>query len=129
LMMYAQVYAAAIRLRYTQPDADRPYKVPGGKIGMWIVGGAGLIGCLLGFVIGFVPPTGVKHWSTPIYIGAMVAGIVICSLVPFMIEKIKKPSWKLAHPDEVLVDIGDGDGSSRTDRRHAAVVRDQRTPR
>jgi len=104
LMMYVLVYAAAIRLRYTQPGTPRPYKIPGGKAGIWIVAGAGLVGCVVGFVIGFVPPTAVKHWPTPFYVAAMVAGIVISSLPPFIIEKIKKPSWRLAHPDEVLVD-------------------------
>ncbi|MBV9415585.1 MAG: hypothetical protein JO363_11460 [Solirubrobacterales bacterium] len=78
---------------------------------MWIVGGAGLIGCLVGFIIGFVPPTGVKHWSTPVYVAAMVAGIVISSLPPFIIEKIKQPSWRLAHPDEVLVDVDPADAA------------------
>jgi len=111
LMMYVLVYAAAIRLRYSEPKTARPYKIPGGKVGMWIVGGAGLVGCIVGFVIGFVPPTGVKHWPTPIYVAAMVAGIVISSVPPFIIEKIKKPSWRLPHPDEALVDVGPADAS------------------
>jgi glutamate:GABA antiporter len=118
LMMYALVYAAAIKLRYSQPGTPRPYRILGGKVGIWIVGGAGLVGCLLGFVIGFVPPTGVKHWPTPIYVGAMVLGIATSSLPPFIIEKIKKPGWKLAHPDDVLVDTdtsGDGHGSQQPD--------------
>jgi len=76
------------------------------------------VGCIVGFVIGFVPPTGVKHWPTPIYVAAMVAGIVISSLPPFIIEKIKKPSRKLAHPDDVLVDVGPTDAAQA--RRPAA---------
>ena len=59
-------------------------------------------------MIGFVPPTGISHWPTPIYIGAMLAAIVICSVPPFIIEKIKKPSWIEAHPDEVLLDLDEG---------------------
>ena len=35
----------------------------------------------------------------------MAAGIIICSLPPFVIEKVKRPSWNIAHPDEVLVDV------------------------
>lgn len=38
-----------------------------------------------------------------------MVGIVISSLPPFIVE-IKKPSWKLAHPDEVLADVGDAGG-------------------
>lgn len=112
LMMYMQVFASAIRLRYTEPGVDRPYKIPGGKPGIWIVGGIGLIGCMFGFVLGFVPPTGVKHWATPAYVAAMALGIVITSAPPFIIEKVKKQSWVAAHPDEVLVDAGDSGGTT-----------------
>jgi amino acid transporter len=105
VMMYMLVFAAAIRLRYTQPHAYRPYMIPGGKTGIWIVAGMGLAGCAFGLLIGFIPPTGVKHWATPVYIAAMAAGIVICSLPPFIIEKIKQPNWIIAHPDQVLVDV------------------------
>jgi glutamate:GABA antiporter len=105
VLMYILVFAAALRLRYTQPNAARPYKVPGGKPGIWIVCGMGLVGSVFGLVIGFIPPSGVDHWPTPIYIGAMLAAILICSLPPFVIERIKKPGWNIAHPDEVLLDV------------------------
>ena len=108
VMMYIMIFAAAIRLRYTQPDTPRAYKIPGGNYGMWIVAGMGLIGSIFALFIGFVPPTGISHWPTPIYIGAMLGAIVICSVPPFIIEKIKKPSWIEAHPDEVLLDLDEG---------------------
>ena len=44
------------------------------------------------------------HWPTPIYIGAMLIGIVICSLPPFLASIFKKPSWGIVHPDLVLLD-------------------------
>jgi putative glutamate/gamma-aminobutyrate antiporter len=105
VLMYILVFAAALRLRYTQPDAPRPYKVPGGMVGMWIIGGAGLAGSVFGLVIGFVPPSGLDHWPTPIYVAAMAAAIVICSAPPFIIERIKKPGWNIVHPDDVLLDV------------------------
>ena len=122
LLMYMQVFASAIRLRYTEPNANRPYRIPGGKAGIWIVCGIGLIGCMFGFVLGFVPPTGVKHWATPVYVAAMVIGIVITSAPPIIIEKVKKRSWVAAHPDEVLVDADDCvNGPETSDARsHAA---------
>jgi glutamate:GABA antiporter len=48
LMMYVLVFCAAIRLRYSEPNADRPYKVPGGRLGIWIVGGMGWSGASSG---------------------------------------------------------------------------------
>lgn len=122
LMMYMQVFASAIRLRYTEPNADRPYRIPGGKVGMWIVAGVGLIGCMFGFVLGFIPPTGVKHWATPVYVAAMAIGIVITSAPPFITERTKKASWVARHPDTVLVEAGgsaNGAGTSQTPARGA----------
>ena len=37
VLMYILVFAAALRLRYTEPDTPRPYKVPGGKVGIWLI--------------------------------------------------------------------------------------------
>ena len=44
IIMYGLMFAAVIRLRYTQPDTPRPYRIPGGKIGVWLVCGVGLLG-------------------------------------------------------------------------------------
>lgn len=44
LIMYMMMYAAGIRLRYTQPKLIRSYRVPGGNTGMWLIGGVGFLG-------------------------------------------------------------------------------------
>jgi amino acid transporter len=36
-------YAALIRLKYSEPDTPRPFVVPGGKVGAWLLGGPTLI--------------------------------------------------------------------------------------
>lgn len=112
VMMYILMLAGAIRLRYTQPDASRPYRVPGGKYaGMWIIAGLGILGSVFGLVIGFFPPSGIAHWSTPIYVLAMVIGVVICSIPPFLADIFKKPGWKITHPDPILLDVGEDDAA------------------
>jgi amino acid transporter len=107
VMMYILIFAAAIRLRYTQPDTVRAYKIPGGKPGIWIVAGVGILGSAFSLMIGFVPPSGVSHFPTLIYIAVMLALIAICSVPPFIMEQIKKPGWKIEHPDTVLLDLDD----------------------
>ena len=62
LVMYFLMYIAVIRLRITQPDAPRPFKIPGGKIGLALIVGAGIIGAAFTFFLGFIPAT---HLSTP----------------------------------------------------------------
>jgi glutamate:GABA antiporter len=104
LLMYILVFAAAIKLRHSQPDVQRGYKVPGGMAGMWVVGCIGIAGCIFSFLLGFIPPSEVKHWSTPIYVAVMVVAIILLSVPPFIIERIKKPSWVESQPDTVLLD-------------------------
>jgi glutamate:GABA antiporter len=109
VLMYIMIFASAIKLRYTQPETPRAYRIPGGKYyGMWIVAGVGILGSVFSLIMGFIPPTGVKHWPTPIYVAAMFGAIIVCSAPPFIIEKIKKPSWIEEHPDTVLLDLDEG---------------------
>jgi glutamate:GABA antiporter len=107
VMMYILIFASAIRLRYTQPDTQRAYKIPGGKAGIWIVAGVGIFGSAFSLIIGFVPPSGVSHFPTVVYIAVMLGLIVICSAPPFIMEKIKNSDWKIEHPDTVLLDLDD----------------------
>jgi hypothetical protein len=65
----------------------------------------GLAGSIFGLIIGFIPPAGIKHWATPVYIAAMFGAILLCSAPPFIFEKIKKPGWRIADPDPVLLDL------------------------
>jgi amino acid transporter len=117
VIMYLMMFAAAVRLRHSEPDTVRPYRIPGGKfVGMWLVAGLGAIGCLFGLVLGFFPPTGISHWPTPVYVLVMLVAIIICSVPPFLADILKKPSWKITHPDPVLLDMDpDVDVSSTPD--------------
>jgi glutamate:GABA antiporter len=35
---YVLIFPAVIKLRYKYPNIDRPYKIPGGMIGLWVAG-------------------------------------------------------------------------------------------
>ncbi|MBT5136172.1 MAG: amino acid permease [Phycisphaerae bacterium] len=56
LVMYALMFVSVIVLRFTKPDIDRPFRIPGGTPGLWIVAGTGLIASVLGICFMFVPP-------------------------------------------------------------------------
>lgn len=94
LIMYLLVYAAAIWLRYSKPDVVRAYTIPGGLLGMWIVGGIGFLGSLFTLVVGFFPPSQLKTGSIYFYEGFLIAGTLVMCAVPLMIDRFKKPSWK-----------------------------------
>ena len=93
-IIYILMFAAAIRLRYTKPDVERPYKVPGGMIGMWIVAGIGVIGSLLILTVGFFPPSQITTGSLMFYEAFLFGGIILFALIPFIIYHFRKPEWK-----------------------------------
>jgi len=35
---YVLIFPAVIRLRYKYPDIERPYRIPGGAVGLWVAG-------------------------------------------------------------------------------------------
>ena len=94
LVVYILMYAAAIRLRYTQPDLPRSYKVPGGNAGMWALAGVGLVGVVFSLVVGFFPPINLPVSNPTLYVGLVTAGMVIFVGLPLWINAIKKPEWK-----------------------------------
>jgi len=68
--MYLLLFSAAIRLRYTQPNIPRPYRIPGGRNwGLWLVAGIGFATSLACLFIGMIPPA---HIAEMIYAPLMV---------------------------------------------------------
>jgi putative glutamate/gamma-aminobutyrate antiporter len=94
LVMYLLMFAAAIRLRYTQPNRPRPYHVPGGRAGMWIVGGIGFLGSLVALLFSFIPPAQIAVGSPVLYVGLLVALSVIFVAVPFLVYRLRKDKWR-----------------------------------
>lgn len=94
LLMYFLLFLALIKLRYSQPHKERVYKIPGGKLGVWIVGGLGAITCLLALLIGFVRPTDIEvHHSASEYALLLLVGMIFFTSPPliFMLyHKVKK---------------------------------------
>lgn len=93
LIMYLLFYASGIRLKYKYPKVQRPYEVPGKKIGMWIVASIGIIAAIFVFFITFLPPLDLAIGSPIFYIGFLVIGIIVMVSLPLIIYSCKK-KWK-----------------------------------
>lgn len=89
---YMLVFAAVIRLRITQPNTPRAFKIPGGLLGVWIVGGVGFLASGFSFVIGCLP-TGETNIPFAGYVTIMLLGTALLALPPLVFMKFKKPSW------------------------------------
>ena len=87
LLAYMMMFSAAIKLRYSQPDQPRAYRVPGGKAGMWLVSGTGLTCCLLAILIGFVPPTQIPIDNIAFFEAFLCGGLVIFVAIPWFLAK------------------------------------------
>ncbi len=82
IMMYVLLFAAALYLRYKHADQPRPFAIPGGITGMWLVVIAGLIGCVITLIVGFFPPDGINVG------GALHYEIVFSLGIIFMIAPV-----------------------------------------
>jgi putative glutamate/gamma-aminobutyrate antiporter len=94
LIMYLLMFAAAIYLRYSQPNRPRPYRIPGGDIGMWLIGGLGFLGSLLAFVLSFIPPSQISVGSPATYVEILIGLTVLFVILPFLIYWARKPHWR-----------------------------------
>ena len=94
LVMYILMYLAAIKLRITQPDLPRSYKVPGGIPGMCLVAGVGLVGVVFSLIVGFVPPDNLPVGNPHLYVGLVAAGMIVFVGAALIINMLKKPGWK-----------------------------------
>ncbi len=95
LSCYIILFAAAIYLRYKHPLIKRPYKVPFGNLGMWVICIAGIIACLFTVVIGYFPPDQLNIGSLAFYETFLIVGFVFFYTFPLLLYKFRKSSWKL----------------------------------
>ncbi|MBN1431509.1 MAG: amino acid permease [Methanomicrobiaceae archaeon] len=101
-IVYFLVFAALIKLRYSQPDTPRPFKIPGGMVGIWIVGGMGAVGVVFSFIVGLMPPA--YYDNTIGYVAAVLFGTFVLAVPPLIFLKLKKPGWVKGGQKEVLED-------------------------
>jgi glutamate:GABA antiporter len=88
VIMYALMFAAVIKLRYSQPEAHRPYRIPGGMFGVWLVGGLGLLGSAVSLVLGFIPPGQLKTGDPAGYVLLLIAAVAVLSAPPFVLQLV-----------------------------------------
>ncbi len=93
-MMYIIMFIAAIRLRYKYPLVERPYKIPFGNTGIWVVGILGMIGSSFGFAFGFFPPSQFGVGKTIFYECLLIGGSSLFCLLPLWVFSLRKAHWK-----------------------------------
>ncbi|MEE1296324.1 MAG: APC family permease [Bifidobacterium sp.] len=78
---YVLMFVAFLRLRYTQPNRPRGFKVPGGMFGAWLVACIGIAASVFGIVLAFYPPAQLKKEVG----SAFTYDIIILGLIAFVL--------------------------------------------
>jgi amino acid transporter len=90
MLMYVVMFAAAIRLRRSQPDVDRPIRIRG-LTAIALVGG---FAALSAIVLGLTPPSGYATKSVTTYATMVAVGVVVLAIPPQIIYRYRRASWK-----------------------------------
>ena len=91
MIMYVLMFIAAIRLRRSQPDHTRSYRVP--ALGLLCV--IGVMSAAAALVIGFVPPSQFGHSDPLVYAVLILTGILIVGVLPpLLMDRLRRPQWK-----------------------------------
>src|SRR6516164_4659984 len=91
LIMYVLMFAAAMKLRRSQPDHARGYRAPALRL-LCLLGAVSSVAAL---VIGFIPPAQFGHSNPLVYAVLIFAGILAIGIAPpLLLDRLRKPEWK-----------------------------------
>lgn len=93
MIMYILIFAAAIRLRYTQPHVFRHYRIPGKNVGIWIAAGIGILATTFGFLICYLPPAQLNTGDLWFFETYLLGGFSLLALPPLLLIRFKKDHW------------------------------------
>lgn len=94
LILVLMIYFAFIRLRHTQPQKHRGFRIPGGKFGEIVVAGIGILGAAVAMILSFFPPSQINTGSPVVYVLIILCGAVLFFCVPLVVFAKRKPSWR-----------------------------------
>jgi amino acid transporter len=101
LVVYGLMFAAALRLRRSQPSVRRGFVCP--HLSFWAR--LGMLVSSLAFLLGFVPPEHYHTLSHTAYVAVLVTGLLVFALPPFLFFSHRQRRWQVLPPSEVTLAI------------------------
>lgn len=93
-IVYALIAISAVRLRYKEPNMDRPFRLGKGNGLMWFVAIMSMVSVLITIMVSLIPPSILPASFSTGYVIYQVVATVVMVGVALIIYKFKKPSWK-----------------------------------
>lgn len=94
LILVLMIYFAFFRLRHTQPQKPRGFRIPGGRFGEYVIGGVGVIGAFIAMILSFFPPSQINTGNPVVYVLIILCGAVVFFCLPLVVFAKRKPSWR-----------------------------------
>jgi glutamate:GABA antiporter len=98
--MYVCMFAAAIRLRRSQPDVERPIRITG----LTPIACVGMAAAVSAIVLGLTPPAG--YSATPGWVHALivVVGVAVLAIPAQILYRLRRPEWASIDEAEVIAE-------------------------
>ncbi|MET0297825.1 MAG: putative glutamine/gamma-aminobutyrate antiporter GadC [Microbacterium sp.] len=98
LTVYMLMFASIIRLRYSQKNQPRPFRLGKSNTLVWIIAGLGFVASLTAYVFSFIPPDQINVGSPIVYIVVLIVLAVVFYAIPNIIYQFRKPAWNSNDP-------------------------------
>ncbi|MBI3900652.1 MAG: amino acid permease, partial [Chlamydiia bacterium] len=89
-LMYILMFLSLLVLRYKKPAMKRPYEIPFGKVGLWLVGGFGITGSTFGLFFAFFPPAQFSVGKLFLFESFLIGGILFFCSIPLLCYRFRK---------------------------------------
>ena len=98
MLMYILMFLSGWRLRQTEPDVKRSFRVPA----MALFATLGTLSAIGAILIGFFPPSQLSTSVSPLAYGdILLVGIIILAVPPQIIYHFRSPDWVPAQEEVV----------------------------
>jgi amino acid transporter len=95
------MFAAAIRLRRSQPDVPRPIRIPG----LTVIALVGMAASLAAIVLGLTPPSGYTSTSPAVHAVIVIVGVLVLAVPAQLLHHYRRPEWASLDEAEVVAEL------------------------
>lgn len=82
VLMYVMMFFAAMWLKIKHKHRKRPFSIPGGKTGFFLVCILGLTGCIVSLIVGFFPPQEALEMKDALQFRIVFSSGIVIMLLP-----------------------------------------------